>query len=268
MTAASNKKKKKKQSFSCLPSWHVHLSWSAFWTPNPSSCKPVRGGNPFSFSQPCATFTEQLGSFFLGFFCFWIFRGSHLERISKNKKQKLCQTVQAEDLFTDLFSHSSAVAKADVKTKLHPFRSTTGSKASTIYLRVPAATAPSRGRIFCLQRTCEQKACSHLAAQFLQPFARPRRFALLWQKMPPFCLHHSSRLRGVHGTNLPYPGLRRLAFITQSVTHAVTLSLVTTLGHSHVGHPSAEMGSVSLPHSSTEISIWGYEKKIDRGGEK
>lgn len=155
MTAASNKKKKKKQSFSCLPSWHVHLSWSAFWTPNPSSCKPVRGGNPFSFSQPCATFTEQLGSFFWGFFCFWIFRGSHLERISKNKKQKLCQTVQAEDLFTDLFSHSSAVAKADVKTKLHPFRSTTGSKASTIYLRVPAATAPSRGRIFCLQRTCE-----------------------------------------------------------------------------------------------------------------
>lgn len=107
-----------------------------------------------------------------------------------------------------------------------------------------------------------------MAAQFLQPFARPRRFALLWQKMPPFCLHHSSRLRGVHGTNLPYPGLRRLAFITQSVTHAVTLSLVTTLGHSHVGHPSAEMESVSLPHSSTEISIWGYEKKNRQRGRK
>lgn len=155
MTAASNKKKKK-QSFSCLPSWHVHLSWSAFWTPNPSSCKPVRGGNPFSFSQPCATFTEQLGSFFCRFFFLFLdLPGFTSGENLKKQKTKLCQTVQAEDLFTDLFSHSSAVAKTDVKTKLHPLRSTTGSKASTIYLRVPAATAPSRGRIFCLQRTCE-----------------------------------------------------------------------------------------------------------------
>lgn len=152
MTAASNKKKKKNNPF---PVFLPDTFTSADLPSERQTLAVVRGGNPFSFSQPCATFTEQLGSFFLGFFCFWIFRGSHLERISKNKKQKLCQTVQAEDLFTDLFSHSSAVAKADVKTKLHPFRSTTGSKASTIYLRVPAATAPSRGRIFCLQRTCE-----------------------------------------------------------------------------------------------------------------
>ena len=74
-------------------------------------------------------------------------------------------------------------------------------------------------------------------------------------------LHHGNHLRGSHDTNLLYPRVWRLAFMTHWLTHTVTLSLVMTAGCSCAGHPSAVIGSASLPHSATEPRIWGLKKK-------